>query len=40
VLDLPPGEYVATCDVHDQSRPDGALHAHLGMIQAFSVTAA
>lgn len=40
VLDLPPGEYVATCDIHDQTRPEHALHAHLGMIQSFRVTAA
>jgi hypothetical protein len=37
VLDLPPGAYVAACNVHDQS---GATHAHLGMIQGFSVTPA
>ncbi len=37
VLDLKPGEYVAVCNVPDQSKPNGDSHVHLGMIKAFTV---
>ncbi|MDQ6909119.1 MAG: hypothetical protein M3176_20045 [Chloroflexota bacterium] len=37
VLDLTPGEYVALCNVPDQSKPNGDPHVHLGMIKAFTV---
>ncbi len=37
VLDLKPGDYVAVCNVPDQSKPNGDSHVHLGMIKAFTV---
>ncbi len=37
VLDLKPGDYVAICNVPDQSKPNGDSHVHLGMIKAFTV---
>ncbi len=37
VLDLSPGNYVAVCNVPDQSMPHGDAHAHLGMIKGFTV---
>ncbi len=37
VLDLKPGDYVALCNVPDQSKPNGDSHVHLGMIKAFTV---
>jgi hypothetical protein len=37
VLDLTPGEYVALCNVPDQSKPNGDSHVHLGMIKGFTV---
>ncbi|MDQ6603405.1 MAG: hypothetical protein M3Z19_11840 [Chloroflexota bacterium] len=37
VLDLKPGDYVAACNVPDQSKPNGDSHVHLGMIKGFTV---
>jgi hypothetical protein len=37
VLDLKPGNYVAACNVPDQSKPNGDSHLHLGMMKAFTV---
>ena len=37
VFDLTPGNYVAICNVPDQSKPNGDSHAHLGMIKGFTV---
>jgi len=37
VFDLTPGNYVAICNVPDQSKPNGDSHAHLGMIKGFIV---
>ncbi len=37
VLDLTPGNYVAICNVPDQSKPNGDPHTHLGMIKGFTV---
>lgn len=37
VFDLAPGNYVAICNVPDQSKPNGDSHAHLGMIKGFTV---
>ncbi len=37
VFDLMPGNYVAICNVPDQSKPNGDSHAHLGMIKGFTV---
>jgi hypothetical protein len=37
VLDLSPGDYVALCNVPDQSKQHGDSHLHLGMIKGFSV---
>ncbi len=37
VLDLMPGDYVALCNVPDQSKPNGDPHVHLGMIKGFTV---
>ncbi len=37
VLDLKPGNYVAVCNVPDQSKPNGDSHLHLGMIKGFTV---
>ncbi|MCA1670467.1 MAG: hypothetical protein LC793_24420, partial [Thermomicrobia bacterium] len=37
VLDLMPGDYVALCNVPDQSKPNGDPHVHLGMVKAFTV---
>lgn len=36
-LDLKAGDYVATCLVPDQSKPNGASHLSLGMIKGFTV---
>jgi len=32
-----PGDYVALCNVPDQSKPNGDPHVHLGMIKGFTV---
>ncbi|MDQ6908854.1 MAG: hypothetical protein M3176_18710 [Chloroflexota bacterium] len=37
VFDLMPGNYVAICNVPDQSKPNGDSHAHLGMVKGFTV---
>jgi hypothetical protein len=34
-LDLKGGDYVATCFIPDQSKPNGDSHLHLGMIKGF-----